>query len=45
MPHFQGTLTGLIASRDWASERRETMQAGRLAGLQRATDRYFSRRG
>jgi limonene 1,2-monooxygenase len=45
MPHFQGTLTGLIASRDWASERREAMQAGRLAGLQRATDRYFSRRG
>jgi limonene 1,2-monooxygenase len=45
MPHFQGTLTGLIASRDWASERRETMQASRIAGLQRATDRYFSRRG
>ena len=45
MPHFQGTLTGLIASRNWASDRRETMQAGRLAGLQRATDTYFTRRG
>lgn len=45
MPHFQGTLTGLIASRDWASERREAMQAGRIVGLQRATDRYFSRHG
>jgi limonene 1,2-monooxygenase len=45
MPHFQGTLTGLIASRNWASERRETMQAGRVAGLKRATEVYFARRG
>jgi limonene 1,2-monooxygenase len=42
MPHFQGTLAGLIASRDWASERRDTMQAGRLAGLKRATDTYYT---
>ncbi|HXH11781.1 MAG TPA: LLM class flavin-dependent oxidoreductase [Alphaproteobacteria bacterium] len=45
MPQFQGTLTGLIAARDWASARRETMQAGRVAGLKRATDTYFARRG
>ncbi len=44
MPHFQGTLTGLIASRNWASERRETMQAGRLSGLKQATEVYFARR-
>jgi len=45
MPHFQGTLTGLIAARNWASKRRETMQAGRVAGLKRATEVYFERRG
>jgi limonene 1,2-monooxygenase len=44
MPHFQGSLTGLIASRNWASDRRETMQAGRIAGLKRATETYFARR-
>jgi len=45
MPHFQGTLTGLIASRNWASDRRATMQAGRVAGLKRAAEAYFARRG
>lgn len=45
MPHFQGSLSGIIASRDWASTRRDTMQAGRLAGLQRATDSYYAHRG
>lgn len=44
MPHFQGTLTGLVASRDRANERREVMQAGRLSGLQRATEAYFGAR-
>ena len=42
MPHFQGTVAGLAASRDWASERRDTMQAGRIAGLKRATDTYYT---
>jgi limonene 1,2-monooxygenase len=45
MPHFQGTLSGLIASRNWAHNRREIMQAGRVAGLKRATEAYFVRRG
>ena len=42
MPHFQGSVAGLAASRDWASKRRDVMQAGRLAGLQRATDTYYA---
>ena len=41
--HFQGTLTNLIASRDWASIRRDTMQASRIAGLRRATDWRWQR--
>ena len=45
MPHFQATLTHLIASRDWASARQETMQAGRIAGLRRATDTYYAPHG
>jgi limonene 1,2-monooxygenase len=45
MPHFQGTLSSLIASRNWAHNRREIMQAGRVAGLKRATEAYFVRRG
>ncbi len=42
MPHFQGTLANLVASRDWASERRDTMQAGRIAGLKQATNTYYT---
>ena len=44
MPHFQGTLTGIVASNRWASEQKEQLQVNRRAGLQRATDAYFARR-
>ena len=41
MPHFQGTLAGIHASNQWASERKEGLQKNRLAGLKRATDAYY----
>jgi limonene 1,2-monooxygenase len=40
MPHFQGTLTGIIASNRWAGERKEALQANRIAGLNRAAETY-----
>ena len=43
MPHFQGSLTGIINSNRWASERREALQINRIAGLKTATDSYYSR--
>ena len=39
-PHFQGTLVGIESTARWASERREVMQGGRLAGLKRADELY-----
>ena len=44
MPHFQGTLTGIITSQQWASERKDALQSNRTAGLQQATDTYFAPR-
>ena len=44
MPHFQGTLAGIVASNRWASEQKEQLQVNRRAGLQRANDAYFARR-
>ena len=44
MPHFQGTLTGIITSQQWASERKVALQANRTAGLKRATDTHFAPR-
>jgi limonene 1,2-monooxygenase len=44
MPQFQGSLTGIITSNQWASERKEALQANRMAGLKRATDSFFTTR-
>ena len=41
MPRFQGSLTGIQVSNQWASERKEALQANRIAGLKRATDAYY----
>jgi limonene 1,2-monooxygenase len=43
MPHFQGSLQGITASNQWASERREVLHGNSIAGLKRATDNYFAR--
>ena len=40
MPHFQGSVQGIEISRDWASERREALQANRSGGIKAATDRF-----
>jgi limonene 1,2-monooxygenase len=42
MPPFQGSLAGVQASNQWASERRDALQANTIAGLKRATDSYFA---
>ena len=44
MPHFQGSLAGIRASNEWASERREALQENRYAGIKAATDRFDSSR-
>ena len=44
MPQFQGSLTGIITSNQWASERKEALQANRMAGLKRASDSFFANR-
>jgi limonene 1,2-monooxygenase len=44
MPHFQGSLAGIYASNQWASDRKDALQANRLAGLKRATDAYYGQR-
>jgi limonene 1,2-monooxygenase len=44
MPHYQGSLVGIEASRQWTSERKEALQANRIAGLKRATDSYYAKR-
>ena len=43
MPHFQGSLAGIHASQQWASERKTALQENRLAGLRRATDAYYGK--
>ena len=40
MPHFQGSVQGIEISRDWASERREALQANRYVGIKAATARF-----
>jgi len=44
MPHFQGSVQGIEISRDWASERREALQANRYVGIKSATDRFDASR-
>jgi len=44
MPRFQGSLVGIHASNEWASQRKDALQANRIAGLKRATDAYFGQR-
>jgi len=44
MPHFQGSVQGIEISRDWASERREALQANRYVGIKAATDRFDAAR-
>jgi limonene 1,2-monooxygenase len=43
MPRFQGSLVGIQASNQWASERKDALQANRIAGLKRATEAYYGR--
>jgi limonene 1,2-monooxygenase len=44
MPQFQGSLSGIMASNQWASERKDSLHGHAVAGLKQATDAYFSRR-
>jgi limonene 1,2-monooxygenase len=44
MPHFQGSVHGIIASNQWARERKDTLHGHAIAGLKQATDAYFSQR-
>ena len=44
MPHFQGSLEGIFTSQQWASERREALQANRTAGLKQASDSFYTYR-
>ena len=40
MPYFQGSLQGIQTSNEWASERREALEANRYVGIKAATDRF-----
>ncbi|HXH09218.1 MAG TPA: LLM class flavin-dependent oxidoreductase [Alphaproteobacteria bacterium] len=44
MPHFQGTVRGIVASNQWARERKDQLHEHAIAGLKRATDSYFGSR-
>jgi len=44
MPHFQGSLDGIIASNQWAKDRKDALQTNRVAGLRTATEAYYSKR-
>jgi limonene 1,2-monooxygenase len=44
MPRYQGSLVGIEASNQWASERKEALHESRIAGLKRATDAYYAKR-
>jgi len=44
MPRFQGSLEGIFTSQQWASERREALQANRTAGLKQASDSFYTNR-
>ncbi|PKB71851.1 MAG: monooxygenase [SAR202 cluster bacterium Io17-Chloro-G6] len=43
MPHFQGTVSSTIASNQWASERKDTLSAGRVRAIDRANQVYADR--
>jgi limonene 1,2-monooxygenase len=44
MPHFQGSVQGIMASNQWARDQKEVLHANTIAGLKRATDSYFVQR-
>ena len=44
MPHFQGSLDGIFTSQQWASDRKEALQANRTAGLKQASDAFYVNR-
>jgi limonene 1,2-monooxygenase len=44
MPRFQGSLAGIQTSNQWASERKDALQANRIAGLKHATESYYGQR-
>jgi limonene 1,2-monooxygenase len=44
MPRFQGSLHGIMASNQWARERKDALHGHAISGLKQATDAYFSRR-
>jgi len=44
MPRFQGSLAGIHVSNQWASLRKEALQANRIAGLKRADESYYGER-
>ena len=43
MPQFQGTVASTISSNQWASERKDTLVAGRVRALDRAKQVYADR--
>ena len=43
MPQFQGSVASTAASNRWASERRETLVAGRTRAIDRARQDYTAR--
>ena len=43
MPHFQGSAASTIASAQWASERKDSLVAGRMRAIDRAKEAYTSR--
>lgn len=44
MPKFQGSLVGIETSNQWASDRKDALQANRYAGLKAATDSFDASR-
>jgi limonene 1,2-monooxygenase len=45
MPQFQGTALSTAASNEWAYQRREKLQAGRVQAIDRAKQDYAEHRG
>ena len=43
MPQFQGTVASTIASNQWATQRQETLVAGRVRAIDRAKQVYADR--
>lgn len=44
MPKFQGSLVGIETSNQWATDRKDALQANRYAGLKAATDSFDASR-